>query len=365
MKITKLETIVVNMPMILDGDAIPHPGGRPRTSVDMLLVRIDTDEGVSGWGEASANRLLSATRTLIDTVIADLCLGRDPTAITDLVTHVERSLGAAGRSSLARFAISAIDIALWDIAGKLAGLPLYRLLGGSMRRDLPAYASLLRYTDPATVARYTERALERGFRLIKLHEITLPAIRAARDAAGADTPIMVDVNCAWSVNEAIRMAHQLEPLDLKWIEEPVWPATDFAGIARVRNEGGIPTAAGENALITDFFRMFEAGSLAYAQPSVSRVGGITEFRKVLVLAEAFGVEVVPHSAYFGPGLIATLHCVAAMQQETLVERYGIDFAANPLHDAIKPDHTGRFTVPQGAGLGMDPDLAIVDKLRVK
>jgi D-galactarolactone cycloisomerase len=360
-----VETIVVDMPMIIEGNAIPHPGGHPRTSVETLLLRIDTDEGISGWGEASPNRLLTATKATIDTVIAQMCVGRDPTAITDLAAHVERALGAAGRSSVARFAISAIDIALWDIAGRLAGLPLYRLLGGSLRRDLPAYASLLRYTDPRTIARFTERALQRGFRHVKLHEITLAAVKAGREAAGPDVPIMVDVNCAWTVDEAIRMARQLEPLDLKWLEEPVWPCDDFAGMARVRTEGRIPIAAGENAMFDDFFHMFESGSLTYAQPSVSRVGGVTQFRKVLALAEAFGVEVVPHAAYFGPGLMATLHCVAAIQKETLVERYDVDFALNPMHDAIRPDRNGRFAVPQGPGLGVAPDPAVIEKLRVR
>jgi D-galactarolactone cycloisomerase len=364
MKITKIETIVLNLPMIIEANAVPHPGGRPRTSVDMLFVRIDTDEGVSGWGEASANRLLTATKAFIDTVVVEACVGRDPTAITDIAALLDRGLGAAGRSNLVRYATSAIDIALWDIAGKLAGLPLYRLLGGSTRKDLPAYASLLRYTDPATVARYTERALQRGFRHVKLHEITLPAIQAGRKAAGPDIPIMVDCNCAWSADEAIWMAHRLEPLELKWLEEPVWPPTDFAGIARVRREGRIATAAGENALFVDFFRMFEAGSLSYAQPSVARVGGVTEFRKVLTLAEAFNVEVVPHAAYFGPGLLATLHCNAAMAKETLVERYEIDFAENPMHDTIKPDRNGRFAVPQRPGLGVEPDSKIIEKFRV-
>ena len=147
---------------------------------------------------------------------------------------------------------------------------------------------------------------------------------------------------------------KLEPLDLKWIEEPVWPPENFAGIARARHEGGVATAAGENSTFSDFYGMFQAGALNYAQPSVARVGGITQFRKVLALAEAFGVEVAPHSAYFGPGLIATLHCAAAMQKEPVVERYDIDFAVTPLHDAINPVN-GRFTVPQGPGLGIDPD----------
>lgn len=363
MKITKVETIVVKMPMLLEGGTVPHPGGRPMTSVEMLMVRVDTDEGVSGWGEASANRLLPATKAAIDTLIAPMCIGRDPTAITDIANHIERTLGGSGRSSVSRYAMSAIDIALWDIAGKIAGLPLYRLLGGSLRRDLPAYCSLLRYSEPATVARFTERGLKRGYRHIKVHEITVPAIKAGRDAAGAEIPLMVDVNCAWTVDEAIKMARKLEPLDLKWIEEPVWPPENFAGIARARHEGGVATAAGENSTFSDFYGMFQAGSLNYAQPSVARVGGITQFRKVLALAEAFGVEVAPHSAYFGPGLIATLHCAAAMQKEPVVERYDIDFEVTPLHDAINPVN-GRFNVPQGTGLGIDPDPALIEKLRV-
>ncbi len=363
MKITKIETIVVKMPMLIEGNAVPHPGGRPMTAVEVLMLRVDTDEGVSGWGEASANRLLPATKTAIDTLIAPMCIGRDPTAITDIANHIERTLGGSGRSSVSRYAMSAIDIALWDIAGKIAGLPLYRLLGGSLRRDLPGYASLLRYSDPATVARYTERGLQRGYRHVKLHEITYPAIKAGRDAAGAEIPLMVDVNCAWNVDDAIKMARKLEPLDLKWIEEPVWPPENFAGIARARHEGGVATAAGENATFSDFYGMFQAGSLSYAQPSVARVGGITQFRKVLALAEAFGVEVVPHSAYFGPGLIATLHCAAAMQTETIVERYDIDFALNPMHEAINPVN-GRFSVPQAPGLGVEPDTAVIEKLRI-
>ena len=223
MKISKVETIVIKMPMLLEGGTVPHPGGRPMTSVEMLLVRVDTDEGLSGWGEASANRLLPATKTAIDTLIAPMCIGRDPTAITGIANHIERTLGGSGRSSVSRYAMLAIDIALWDIAGKIAGLPLYRLLGGSLRRELPAYCSLLRYSEPATVARFTERGLKRGYRHIKVHEITVPAIKAGRDAAGAEIPLMVDVNCAWTVDEAIKMARKLEPLDLKWIEEPVWP----------------------------------------------------------------------------------------------------------------------------------------------
>src|SRR5262249_51643549 len=159
-------------------------------------------------------------------------------------------------------------------------------------------------------------------------------IQSARETAGADIPIMVDCNCPWSVAEAIRMARRLAELDLMWLEEPVWPPEDHAGLARVQTQGGIPTAAGENAMLPEFKGLFEAGAITYAQPSVTKVGGVTQMRKVQALADAFGVAVVPHSAYFGPGLLASMHCIAAMPRGGLVERYDADFAENPLHDAI-------------------------------
>ena len=164
MKITTVETIVINMPMQLDGP-VPMQGGQARTSIDMLLVRIDTDAGVSGWGEGFGHRIWPATRAAIDTLIGPLCVGRDATAIAALLDDLQRLLHGVGRTGPVMYALSAIDMALWDIAGKVAQLPLYRLLGGAPRTDLPAYASLLRYNEPAAVARYTERALAWTIRL--------------------------------------------------------------------------------------------------------------------------------------------------------------------------------------------------------
>jgi D-galactarolactone cycloisomerase len=362
MKITQVETIVINMPMQLDGD-VPMQGGQARTSIDMLLVRLDTDAGISGWGEGFGHRIWPATRAAIDTLIGPMCVGRDATAINALVDDLQRNLHGVGRNGPAMYALSAIDIALWDIAGKAANLPLYRLLGGSPRQDLPAYASLLRYSDPAVVARHTEQALKRGYRDIKLHQIDVPSVKAAREAAGPEVAITIDTNCPWSVAEAIAMAQRFQAFHPMWLEEPVWPPEDYAGLARVRAAGGLDIAAGENATRTDFKRMFEAGAVTYAQPSITKVGGVTEMRHVMALAQAFGVQVVPHSAYFGPGLIASMHCIAAMPRESLVERYACDFDVNPLHDAIHP-HQGRIAVPQGPGLGVEPDAKVIARLRI-
>ena len=364
MKITKVETLVISMPMIIEGSVMPKQGGKPRTSMDTLLVRVETDEGVTGWGEGFGHRIFTATKAAIDSFIGPMCVGRDPTAISSLVDELQRNLTGVGRNGPAMYALSAIDIALWDIAGKLAKLPLYRLLGGSPRKSLPAYASLLRYGEPAAVTQYVERALKRGYRHIKLHEITVPPVKAAREAAGPDIPIMIDCNCPWTVAEAIDMAHKLRAFNPKWLEEPVWPPEDHTGLARVQTMGFIPTAAGENAMLPEFKGMFEARALTYAQPSITKVGGVTMMRKVMDLAYAHGVEVVPHSAYFGPGLLASSHCIAAMPNGSLVERYDADFAENPLHDAIHPDKNGHIAVPQGPGLGLDPDPAVIAKLRV-
>jgi L-alanine-DL-glutamate epimerase-like enolase superfamily enzyme len=361
-KITRVETVVLNLPMLIDG-ATPMLGGRPRTSIDMLLVRVETDAGVTGWGEAFGHRIFPATRAAIDTLLGPMCVGRDPGQILALNDELQRVLHGVGRNGPTIYALSGIDIALWDIAGKVAGLPLYRLLGGGPRADLPAYASLLRYGAADAVARHTAQALERGYARIKLHEITEPEIRAARDVAGPGVPIMVDTNCPWTVAEALEMARRLGPLDLHWLEEPVWPPENLAGLAEVRARGGIATAAGENyGTVWEFRRAFEAGAITYAQPSVTKIGGVTEMRRVMTLADMFGTEVVPHSAYFGPGLLASIHCIASMSRESLVERFYCDFAENPLGDAIHPRH-GRIAVPQGPGLGVDPDPRLLETLR--
>lgn len=175
---------------------------------------------------------------------------------------------------------------------------------------------------------------------------------------------MVDANCPWTVPQAIEMAKRLASLGIRWLEEPVWPPEDLGGLAEVRTRGGISTAAGENyGTAWEFRRAFEAGALTYAQPSVTKVGGVTELRRVIALAETLGVPVVPHSAYFGPGLLASIHCIAVMAGESLVERFYCDFAENPLGDAIHPKD-GRIPVPQGPGLGVDPHPKLLAKLQI-
>lgn len=321
----------------------------------MLLVRVDTQDGCTGWGEAFGPGVWPATQAVIDHLLTPMCVGRDTNDIEVLNEDLQRKLHPLGRSGPVIYALSGLDIALWDIRAQRAGVPLCKLLDDSPASLMPAYASLFRYGDRELVGRKCVEAMERGYRHVKLHETGADQARAAREAVLGDAALMMDTNCPWSVEEALRMAHALRELDLLWLEEPVWPPEDHAGLARVRREGQIPVAAGENAAsIAEFQQLIAAEAIDYAQPSVIKVGGVTSMLAVLDLARKNGIGTMPHSPYFGPGLIATLHACAARARDAMIEIYYCDLEASPLGAAIMPVD-GRLAVPQGSGLGVSPD----------
>jgi L-alanine-DL-glutamate epimerase-like enolase superfamily enzyme len=261
------------------------------------------------------------------------------------------------------YALSAIEIALWDIAGKLASLPIASLLGGAPR-ELTAYASLLRYAKPELVASAVERALSQGFRHIKLHEVSLDTVAAARAACGESVWLALGTNCPWTVSQSIKHARALEASRLAWLEEPVWPPEDHAGLARVRAATTIPIAAGENAAgVHDLATMLRAGSIDICQPSVIKIGGIETTAEAAILARAHGVDYVPHCFYFGPGFLASLHLAAAFAPEAAFELFFGDLQASPYHDAVRA-RKGRLSVPPGPGLGLDPDMEVLNRYRL-
>jgi L-alanine-DL-glutamate epimerase-like enolase superfamily enzyme len=205
-----------------------------------------------------------------------------------------------------------------------------------------------------------------GFRHLKLHEVDFETIRAACEAAGPGVEITLDVNCPWTVREALDMTEKLRPLNLRWIEEPVWPPENYAGLATVRKQGGIPVAAGENAsTLMDFQHLLEAGAVDFVQPSPAKMGGITELQKVYALANAHNATVMVHAFYDGPGLLAAVHGSAALGgPKSLVEWRYFDLEAQLYGDAIIPKG-GRITVPQGPGLGLEPDQDVIRDYRIK
>lgn len=363
MKITRIEPILIRTPLVLD-DAVPQASGAPKNDVHTVLMKVETDDGITGWGEAFSNAGWQSTCTAIEQIIAPRVVGKDPTNIAQIQADLHRGLYNTGRSGPTVYAISGLDIALWDIAAKRAKMPLYKLLGGSTRTTLPAYASLLRYGDAKMVENKTREAIARGYRYIKLHENKSDIIRAAKKVCGDKMPLMVDCSCPWTVDEAIAAARELADQNLAWLEEPIYPPDDHGGLARLRALATMPIAAGENiSNLFEFKRLFEAGAVGIAQPSITKIGGVTEMRKIFALGEAHGVVVVPHSPYFGPGLLASIHVCAASAREIPIERYYCDFAETPFGEQIIPKN-GNFAVPQEPGLGKDPDATIIAKMRV-
>lgn len=365
-KIASIEAMPLRIPFAAAGksDAAVW-GGKDLKSVDSLIVKVTTDQGIAGWGESFGFTVVPAVKAAVDQIIAPLCIGRDPALIGKLMHELQVTLHIFGRSGAIMFGLSALDIALWDIAGKAAGQPVHRLLGGSDAASLPCYASLKRYTDPGQVAEQVGRALHDGYRHIKLHEVEIGCVKAAREAAGDEVEITLDVNCPWTVREALDMAGQLHPYRLRWLEEPVWPPENVEGLARVRREGGIPVAAGENAsTLLEFQRLLQAQAVDFVQPSPAKMGGITELRKVFALAAAHNTTVMVHTFYDGPGMLASVHASAALGgPHALVEWRYFDLEAQLYGDAILP-RRGDIAVPQGPGLGIEPDMDVIHDYRL-
>jgi L-alanine-DL-glutamate epimerase-like enolase superfamily enzyme len=357
MLITAVESSVVSVPFSMGG---PHPrfAGQPWERLEILLVRVETEDGLVGWGEAFGHAAIASTKAALDSVVAPLVLGRDAGDINGLTRQVLHTVHLLGRNGPFVYAFAGVEIALWDLLGKRTGQPVWRLLGGSEQGPLPAYASLLSYGgDLDLVARNTGAARAHGYRHVKLHELTREAVLAAK-AAAPDAAVMLDVNCAWTPPVARDMAAALAGDGLFWLEEPVWPPEDAAGLASLRRHG-IPLSAGENtAGLFGFRTLIEADAIDIAQPSVTKVGGIGEMARVITLAQAHGTEVVPHSPYFGPGFVATLHIAAALLERPLVEVLWMEMEANPFDPWVRAQD-GKVAVPTAPGLGCDPDAAIL------
>jgi len=225
---------------------------------------------------------------------------------------------------------------------------------------------MVRYSDPSLVRRSVRQAIDAGFGTLKLHEIELSAVRAAREEAGPDIELTLDVNCPWTLNEARPIAEELKAVRLKWLEEPLWPPENFDGLAELKRTSGIPIAAGENVYtLMDFEQMLVAKAVDFVQPSPAKMGGVTELIKVLPLASVHNIPVMPHSFYDGPGLLAAIHATAALgTPDSMIEWRWFDLEATIYGDKLSPK-AGRISVPQGPGLGIDPDPHVIGAYRWK
>lgn len=361
MIIRKIETFIVEIPFVDGGKG---KGITPTTwhTLENVLVRIEDDQGHVGWGEAFGYFTADATKATVDRLIAPVLVGQTITDIPAWNLKTQQQLHLFGRYGVTTFAISGVDIALWDLAAQRQGVPLHQLFSEQPRQQIQAYASLVRYADNAVAPAICEKALDMGFTDIKLHEVTLPQIAACRSAIGDQVPLATDVNCSWSVDDTRAWLPALRDLNLAWLEEPIFPPEDFATLNSFRGQG-VALSAGENwCTAVQFENALKAGAVDSIQPSVTKVGGISECLRIARLAEQYDTPVLPHCPYFGPGFLASLHLAAAQPSVAQIEYLFVE-PQGWLYD-IEGIRNGRlFDIPQAAGLGQQIDMDVFQRFR--
>jgi L-alanine-DL-glutamate epimerase-like enolase superfamily enzyme len=359
--IAAIDTIALRIPLDIWAPA-PMSQGVPRTHVECLYVRVTTASGLVGWGESfgTARPMVIAA---FDHWIRRLAVGQSATDGA-LVPRLERMLLSMSRAGPMLNALAGLDIALWDIRGKREGVPVSALLGGAKRTHVECYASLLQYYGNAEhLKRNTARALERGYKHIKLHERTPEAVAIARAAVGAGIPLMVDTNCAWTPAEAEAAVTAMAPSKPFWVEEPIYPPEDIEALARLRAATGIAMGVGENtSSLIDFRNTVTIGKADYVQPSLVKIG-ITGMAKVAAEVERLGAVCTPNAFYLGPAYLAALHCVAAKEKTSPLERMFADFGFTPYAKTV-PVIDGGIEVPRGPGLGADPEDELIERFKV-
>jgi L-alanine-DL-glutamate epimerase-like enolase superfamily enzyme len=368
MKITEVEPIHLRIPDVEDvADG----------TQDVLVVLIHTDAGVTGIGEAAsqsyvAKAVFEAPRSAQRRHgLRHLLIGQDPLD-EGLWDHMYHHTNRYGRRGVAIHAISAADIALWDIRGKVEGKPLYELLGGSYRKSVRAYASYLFGETPEATARLARDAVELGLTAVKFGwepfgkdpAVDVAHIEAARGILGDASDLMVDAGHAWDHETALERARLFERFHLGWLEEPL-KQDDRKGYQRLCSQSPVPIAAGEGDMTPwDFEDLIERG-LHVIQPDVAFCGGPTVCRKVSAMAAEAGRRCVPHCFSTGINLTASLHWMASTPDGDLVEYCLRDSPLmRKLVKNLPPLENGRAPVPQGPGLGIELDAEIVEKYRV-
>lgn len=362
MKIVDVIVHHLGIPAKKSGPEVPFVWNR----LEQVVVEIKTDDGLTGWGEAFAYGVARAVSATITHTLKPMLVGEDPRAVAPLTRRLFQKTHLFGRYGITTFAISGVEIALWDLAGKRAGKPLYELFGGAAATKVPAYASLVRYPEQdERIGAYAKAAVQEGYTMIKLHQVTAPSVALARLAIGESVPLTVDINCEWSTHEACRMALAMDEYDLLWLEEPIWPPEDFAALAEVQSNTGVSLSSGENACTAvQFASMIAARAVTFLQPSVIKVGGIGEFLQVANLVRVANLQLAPHSPYFGPGFVATLHLFAHTAQPRWIERFYFDLES-PLFTKPLDFSEAAYTVPSGPGLGVDMDPRVLQEFRIK
>jgi L-alanine-DL-glutamate epimerase-like enolase superfamily enzyme len=327
-----------------------------------LVVRVFTDEGIEGLGYApSISHRLVKTLAAAACELSEVMVGHDPLAVEAMQVHVRRAAWGWVGGAIT-IAVCAIDVALWDIMGKAAGQPLYKLLGG-YRDRIPAYASgfLRRDRSVEALSERAARLVGQGFRAMKMETAgekhpkgEVKRLKAVRDAVGEDVDIMMDANAGWTTSQAITAGRLLAEYNPFWLEDPV-QFQDMQGSARVAEALDFPVTAGEYHYgVAPFRDLMKAGAMDIVMPDLRRLGGITQFRKVAALAEAFNLPVVGH-------LVPELFCqlLAAIPNGLTVEMMPWSM---PLFKNPPPLVNGELVLSGNPGHGLEMDEKFLDQI---
>ena len=333
------------------------------TAFELITVALRDEEGAEGTGYTfTVGRNGAAVHALIAEELGEVLRGQDADLIERLWQKMWWALHYGGRGGPATLAVSAVDIALWDLKSRRLGTPLYRLLGGHDPL-VRAYAGGIDLDLPLDdLLRQTDGNLGKGFRAIKMKvgrqhlREDVERVRAMRAHLGPDVPLMVDANMRWTADEAIRAARAFQPFDLGWLEEPTIP-DDVPGHVRIVRDGGLPIATGENLhTLHEFTTLVAAGGVTLPEPDVTNCGGVTVFMKIARLAEAFNLPVTSHGAHD-----ITVHLLAAVPNASFLEAHGFGldrYLAEPLRI-----ENGLAVAPERPGHGVDLDWQGLEAVR--
>jgi L-alanine-DL-glutamate epimerase-like enolase superfamily enzyme len=372
MRITDVEPIVLRLP---DVDATRADGTQ-----DAFLVRVHTDEGIVGVGEADTPPLLA--RTIVEMPsshsiargLRELLVGEDPLQVDRLWQLMFHATDHYGRRGAALHVISAVDLALWDLAGSAYGQPVSVLMGGRRRERVRVYASEVMPETPDDVRHIAGRAVEAGYTGLKLgwgplgRDLAYDAelVAAARSELGDERTLMLDGGRAYTVKRALELLRRVEEHDLYWLEEALQP-DDLDGYARLSAGSAVRIAAGEaDETLPPFRALVERGHVDVLQPDLARCGGFTVARQIALLERTTGVEIVPHCFSTGVLVAASLHFVATLDRATWSE---FSVAHSPLVNGILTEpfrlEDGCLAVPAGPGLGVELDEDAIAHHRVR
>jgi len=378
--------------------SLPHPvfdANYLMANKPALLVEVETDSGLIGLGEAAHfGGPLRSTQVVIEGELRDHLLGEDPRDIERLWEQMHQRAYKHARGGLLIAAMSGVDIALWDLRGKVTGMPLWRLLGGYQRR-VSAYATGGFYAEGKGIRELCDEMqayCQHGFRAVKMKvgrnsdiqgsplramvhrgvcEVSLAEdlarVRAVRETIGPEVRLMIDANGAWDVPTAVKMGRALEPLDIYWFEEPVCP-DDVAGSAQVARKVAIPVAGYETCSYgkVSFRDYIAARAVHFVQPDVAWSGGLTEALKIAHLAQVWNLPVAPHIHGSAVAVAAAVHLLGATPNASMAEMV---FPAHPLmgdlaRESLVVDRTGHIELSERPGLGLELDLRVIAKYRI-